>query len=495
MRVLVLVMSGFAIAGVAAAPGTLAAEDVHPEVRLTFSGALTATLTGFGPPRGGTASSCNLVREHITDSGQFGLSLSLLGTGALKDYLIDVQVPGDARGTIPMKDATNQAAHASLGKPEIDPQSGTPVWLEAWTSMADRPSGSITVHPDLKTVDVDVIEYDTQGSGAAPVHVVGTVVCDPVDALVVPPIALPTASVVPTPAVASGQESPQVLASHGTSPAERAGFVGTKKVRSSLAAAVRTPQEVSWKLNTVAVSALLALAMLLVVFPAQLFNATLEENYDEVVGWLPWRGSGSRRRVPPLVALGAVALATALLSQLLDPHMRVDTATTTAVVGVTLAIVITTLLCGAPGRLLLQRRYHTGALLRAYPAALVVAVACVAVSRSVGFEPGYLYGIVGGFVVAAAPTARDAGRSASLGVVVGLAVAAAAWVAHGPVADQAVRGAAGWLVADTLLAAVFSGALGGLIFGLVPLRFLTGATILRWSKGVWAAFFALAVFG
>jgi hypothetical protein len=135
--------------------------------------------------------------------------------------------------------------------------------------------------------------------------------------------------------------------------------------------------------------------------------------------------------------------------------------------------------------------------LRVYPAALVVAMACVLVSRLADFQPGYLYGIVAGFAFTTQLSREDEGRSAAFAAVAGLAASVAAWVAWIPVRD-AVDGAdpnVVRLILDAVLATMFVGGLQALVFGFVPVRFLPGAKVWAWSKRAWVALFAIGTFG
>ena len=79
------------------------------------------------------------------------------------------------------------------------------------------------------------------------------------------------------------------------------------------------------------------------------------------------------------------------------------------------------------------RRRDSGVSLsvRALPGALVVAAACVLLSRVVGFEPGYLYGVLAGLVVGGALSAVDEGKQAALASGVTALVALAAWLGWG----------------------------------------------------------------
>jgi hypothetical protein len=125
--------------------------------------------------------------------------------------------------------------------------------------------------------------------------------------------------------------------------------------------------------------------------------------------------------------------------------------------------------------------------LRAIPSALLVAVLCVLVSRLTHFEPGYLYGVLGGAVFAGVLGRKTEGRAEAVTLLAGLVVALGAWVAFEPVATAANRAHATLpvLVGDSLLGSLFIGGIEGLLFSLVPLRFLPGFRVRQWGWVPW----------
>ena len=50
------------------------------------------------------------------------------------------------------------------------------------------------------------------------------------------------------------------------------------------------------------------------------------------------------------------------------------------------------------------------------------------------------------------------------------------------------------LVLDALLSGTFIAGLEGLLFVLIPLKFMDGDTLYRWNKAIWAAAFGLMAF-
>ncbi len=240
-------------------------------------------------------------------------------------------------------------------------------------------------------------------------------------------------------------------------------------------------------------------------FPGELFNRTLDEHYDEVTGWfsrlLPGgrsERSGERRaRVRgSWRTLGLVLVAGTLLAGLLDPGFGWNRSTGALLVGAGLGLV-GVMAVGLGVSAWFVRRRDTGVALsvRALPGALVVTAACVVLSRVVGFEPGYLYGVLAGLVVGGALSAVDEGKQAALASAVTAVVAVAAWLGWSWLQPSLGSDPSfGLTVVDTALATLFVAGLEGLVFGLVPMRFLAGAQVLRWSKLVWGLLFGAGVF-
>lgn len=262
-----------------------------------------------------------------------------------------------------------------------------------------------------------------------------------------------------------------------------------------------------------------------VAFPATLFNLTFEENHATIAGWAerlrrrprallrallrPLRRRAARPEARPAAAVPAVSwrrellpfatvvLVGGLLGALLDERFGVNVFSLELFAAVTLAILAG---AGVTGVVLdvYHRRGHGPITrhLRAFPLGLVVAAVCVLLSRLVGFEPGYLYGVVCGIAFDRALSRREAGRVAVLSTLTVLIVSVLAWFAWVPV-HRAADGPGSFallVVLDYFLAALFVAGIVGSTIGLLPLRFLPGATIWRANRWVWIGLFVLTLF-
>ncbi|GAB3253166.1 FGLLP motif-containing membrane protein [Nocardioides dilutus] len=308
-------------------------------------------------------------------------------------------------------------------------------------------------------------------------------------------------SVDPTTAGVSGT-LPEFLLPHSDTAEESAAAVDAGR-RSSVPGALTTPADALDSLgNRLPQAALLAAVLgLLIVFPAAIFNSTYEENRDRIDRAL----RRPRRPVPAAPQsrprrLGVFLLCTvvgALLGGLLDEDLGANTPSYALLTGIFVALLVAVAVVALTGWLFRTVRHQPHEwFLRAVPGALVVAVLCVVVSRLTHFEPGYLFGILGGAVFAASLERRTAGRAEFATLVAVLLVSLGAWVAFGQVVDRANADDAsfGILALDALLACLFIGGIEGLLFSLVPLRFLPGHRVRQWGLIPWLALTAVVAF-
>jgi hypothetical protein len=279
--------------------------------------------------------------------------------------------------------------------------------------------------------------------------------------------------------------------------------------QSSIASTLATPSDAFGSLgHDGAVLGIAGAATLLLAFPAELFNHTFEENYDEITAFLKRRLRRSRRVAAwtgkhldaPKRPVGVVVLllAGAYLGALLDPSFGINRRSLESCLGILLATGGSIALSAFVASTYRRRRQKSHVLsLRALPLGLVIGGACVLVSRLTSFEPGYLYGIVAGAVFVEELTEREEAHTAALTVLATLGAATVSWVLWDVVNRSATHAGADFalVVLDDLLAAVVAAGLTGTVISLLPLRFLPGGRIASWHRGAWGAVFVTAVFG
>lgn len=249
-------------------------------------------------------------------------------------------------------------------------------------------------------------------------------------------------------------------------------------------------------------SLLLALLfLLLAAFPSQLLNKTLEANYLEVSGWFA-RGGRIGTRVREALArfwqrrAGVIVFVTlsAVLYGFLSPEFGPTFESVASLIGILVGLAIVITAFEIPLLFFYRRMLNDRGRLKVQPLTIFIGIACVAISRIADFQPGYLYGLVVGYVFSQALPIREEGRANALTAVWMLSISLIAWLAL-PLAESNLSAVPFLSVAVAAgLATIFVGGLEGLLFELVPLRFLRGETVYAWHRGLWAVLFLAAAF-
>lgn len=266
--------------------------------------------------------------------------------------------------------------------------------------------------------------------------------------------------------------------------------------RSELATSMPQADQVDFGLDQLLFSALAVAGLLvLIAFPAELFNTTLEEHYDEVRGWFglsPRPLGGGRHHGPLLVVFMLLA---GPLWFAMQPSSGFDAATAWGALGLSLATGFVVVASDLPGVLHMRRRYGERAVPIALPGALVIALACVALSRAVQFQPGYFYGLLGGLALSRKLERQESGRLAARSVVFLLFLSLVSWLALLPVSAAAAESGRtlGTIFTENVLAGIFWAALDSLVIAMLPLRLLQGAKVVGWSRAAWAALYGLTL--
>jgi hypothetical protein len=244
-------------------------------------------------------------------------------------------------------------------------------------------------------------------------------------------------------------------------------------------------------------ASLLAVAglMVLIAFPAELFNTTLEEHYDEVRSWfrLGPRSVGGGRHHGPLLVLFLLLSGPLWFS--MQSGSGFDAATAVGALGLSLATAVVVLASDLPEVVHVRRRYAERASPIVLPGSLLMALGCVVLSRAVHFQPGYFYGLVGGLALGRSLARDESGRLAARTTAILLALSIVSWLVLQPVAAAARETGTGLVsvLAESVLGGIFWAALDTMVIALLPLRLLEGAKIVGWSRRAWVVLYGLAL--
>jgi hypothetical protein len=102
--------------------------------------------------------------------------------------------------------------------------------------------------------------------------------------------------------------------------------------------------------------------------------------------------------------------------------------------------------------------------------------------------------LVVGYSFATEIPEREEGRGSHAGAWWMLGIAAVAWFALGAVRTPGIEPS----IPAAVLASIFAGltvaGIEGIVFGMLPLRFLAGEHVFRWSRPRWALLYGLGAF-
>ena len=275
----------------------------------------------------------------------------------------------------------------------------------------------------------------------------------------------------------------------------------------SITDAVPGPFDVSLAPGDVARSlGITLLIMLLIGAPTPLFNSTLAANRTLIERWARRRrpkwmrgrsrlaGVGARGKAVSTTWPGLIAylgLAT-LLYSFLEPTFPFRNGAETF--GTTLfGIGVGTAVSQIPGELYVRRHYGQGGKVKVALWTLGLAAVCVLITRVTAVEPGYVYGIIGGFTFATLLSADDKGRMVFRGVTILLGVGFVAWFVRVPFQPGGTITGDTAVVIDRLLARMFITAVEGCAIGLIPLRYLEGEELFSWNRARWAILWGLSL--
>lgn len=313
--------------------------------------------------------------------------------------------------------------------------------------------------------------------------------------------------------VGGDQPTEGVLRTQGAAPAPReeqsAPELVVEKLRSVFPHSLPSFGEALHTVRQIGVSAGFSLLLLLLIgFPSELFNNTLEEHHQRIFARFAavrtrfrrakstWRRPGSTAmRLPAGVGFIGFAIAGGLIYSLLDPELGWNQASFALILGLITALAFATLAFELPV-LLYERRGGSRGRIRALPQAMLAGGGLVLASRLLSFQPGYAYGIVAGFEAEDERLTREQqGRAVALGAITTLTVAVGAWFGWSAIDTNVEDGARfGVLVLDAALSALVVAGIQGVTFTLLPLSFMDGDAVMAWSRTAWAVLQGLAGF-
>lgn len=260
-----------------------------------------------------------------------------------------------------------------------------------------------------------------------------------------------------------------------------------------LVSSVPSVQDISLEPVVLTVSAVLAVAVIMLMpFPAELFNTTFMDNYEKIRSWFPWltrreREPRKRRFWDTIPGLCVFLVLCAVLNGFLDPEFGLSSGLLFLMLLV--GVALTNVGLWLPDSLMRRKTNGDRGRLRALPLGLVVAALCVLVSRLIGFVPGYMYAAVVALVFTMPAGDDQEDRETPVTVFTLFAAGLVAWFLLG-----VVRSAEGPVFIEGVLAILTVATFEVLAVGLLPLRGLLGHKMMRAGRARWLIMWGLSLF-
>ncbi|MGE0226974.1 MAG: FGLLP motif-containing membrane protein [Dehalococcoidia bacterium] len=401
----------------------------------------------------------------------------------------------------PAPTPTPTAAATSTATPPVSPASGTP--------PADPPTG------DTPTGDTptggggapggSLPPGGTGGSAGAPgggiVGVPGqagtatptsTVTATATPTRTPTPTPTPTRTVTPTPTATPAPTSSPTVEATGSS------------FRPAFAMSARDAGDTSGNAEVVFTNLLLAaLLVLLILFDASIINSTVEENHEFFEPWLD-RVTGPARGLFEQLGFAVQQVAgnwslerltryslllglTSLVYAMLDPDFGLNQSTAVLMLSLIIGIGLITVTFDGAQVWLARRRFGLAAGIMFFPFAVILAIGSVLISRLFDVHPGIIYGFV---AAAALLPGQEASRSEDgqlvyIPMLVVFAFSLVSWLLVSPFRAWAEDGSFFGALFESVAVAMFVGGVQGLLFTLVPIEFMDGQKVWKWSRLAW----------
>ncbi|HUF52930.1 MAG TPA: FGLLP motif-containing membrane protein [Dehalococcoidia bacterium] len=288
---------------------------------------------------------------------------------------------------------------------------------------------------------------------------------------------------------------------------------GFNENRPRIAQSLLEPGDISGSMGVIGTNIVLAgLTLMLMLVTAELFNQTLEENEEDIksffgkaigpfngvlgplgdLGRVVSDGRGIAGLFAPLVLLGLAAF----LYGLSEPDWGLNNRTVVLFFSFLAAFAVLTYVYDG-GQLLITNSYGIPGAIRLFPAGIAVALFCVATTKLMGFTPGLIYGFLAAHTLIGAASLSDEqeGRQILFPAIVLLTICALAWLLVDPLRDLATDNSSVWAaIPEGVAVGIFVGGLESMFFQMVPIKWMDGHRLLKWSKLIWFSMTGITAF-
>jgi hypothetical protein len=287
----------------------------------------------------------------------------------------------------------------------------------------------------------------------------------------------------------------------------------TSDNRPEFITSVLTPGDISSDAGIIATNIVLGLfTLVLMLLTAEIFNQTVEENEGWLKEWLasvfgPLRGvfgvfaDGARivtdgRGIAGIVAPIILLALAALLYGLEEPGAGINERTAVLFLSFLAAFAVLTYVYDG-GQLLVTNSYGVPGAIRLFPAGILVAVFCIAMTRIVGYTPGIIYGFIAAHTLMGGATIKDdqEGKQIFFPAIVLLTVCAGAWLLADPARELAQDNDSFWAaIPEGVAIGIFVGGLESMFFQMIPIKWMDGQKLMSWNKLAWFSITGVSAF-
>ncbi len=282
--------------------------------------------------------------------------------------------------------------------------------------------------------------------------------------------------------------------------------------RSEWVRSVRGLSETSSDINFLLTNLILTGVMLLLIFlTSEIFNQTIRDNQDDIEGWIRdkfapivgvWEAlqstlhaaTANSQHLLNFFWLATVLVVSVFIEGFLNPGFPFSHGSILLFLSLFVSVGIMTYLTEGAEAFMARSIWHENAAVRVFPLAIVIAGICVFFSRLGGIAPGVLYGFVGTAVFLTPPQMTDDqnGKNVYFPQIFLLTLCVISWL----LVDQ-FRGTNPShfdVFMEGVLVGIFVGGLEGIFINMIPIAYLDGHKIMKWSRLAWFAMAAVATY-
>lgn len=284
--------------------------------------------------------------------------------------------------------------------------------------------------------------------------------------------------------------------------------------RPEFARSVLTPTDLSGSLGVLGINAALAVfSLLLLLLSSELFNKTVEENHSTLARWFSpishpiegffggiaggWKSKTEGSWIGSLGPLAAILLISTLIYGALEPGFGLNEKSIVMTLAVVITVGLITYWYNGGQIVVSQGLFRMDAVIKLFPIGVLIAAACVLLSRLDGFQPGIIYGFIASAAIVGStePNEEQNGKIIFYPVLALLGLVILSWFLISPFRDLAADHSSWWAaLPEAVAVGIFVGGLEGTFFQMIPIRYLDGHKLWVWNKVAWVLVAGITAF-